>query len=386
MSLLRLGPEKRRGCKEIAESLQKLHANLQKDPSYGTHRVKRPPARSQTLESVLMEGDITPELKRQIRKSLPRRSLSYDREMTSISAALYSSPNSSYVNLPPSTARDPRPSSPEGKARLRLSTGTDLSPVQESPGTQVHKEPEKEQHSHPKREPEASEDTVPRDYGHTLSTDHATGLNIIDDATAHLISREEQHRPVSDIENTQEVPEVDNAAAEVMTSTERGLDSLSNGDDVANKSSSSKPGGEIGAEERTNNDDSEQSQSATNAVASHKKDDLGQPSRPTGSPKGENQNSSSSEPQVSGPGEHLEVPPDGGEGRPSSESPTLIHNPSDAGQEDCHDRRACNSSQTGSQGQEKMQKHGGTAESVVECENFRRVWFKSFLKKIPCFS
>lgn len=383
MNLLRLGPEKRRGCAEIADSLKKLHANLQKDSSYGTHRVKRPPSRSPTLDSLLVEGDITPELKRQIRKSLPRRSLSYDRQMTSISAALCSSPNSSHVNLVPSTARASRPPSPERKSKNRLSR--DLSTVKESPGTQAHEEPEKEQHSHPNGEVVASENTAPTDEGHTLSTDNATGLNILGDATSHLRSWEEQHRRPSDTEETQQVPGVDNAVAEVAT-TDRGLDLGSNEDDVADESSPSDPGCEIGAEEETHKDDSEQSQPVMNVAKLHKTVDLGQSSHPTGGNKGENQDSSSSAPRVSGTGEHLEVPADGGEGRPSSESPTLIHNPADAAQEDAHDRGGCESAQTGSQCREKMPKDTGTEESVIEGESVRGGWFKSFLKKIPCFN
>lgn len=144
MNLLRLGPDERRDCTEATESLQKFHLNLQKDPRYGTHRVKTPPSRSQMLDQILMEGDFTPEFKRQIRKSLPRRSFSFDGEaeytsIPSIDAAL-SSTDSSHSRSRKEFSR------PESKANMQFSTS--LATIQESHETQAHGELDKEHQPH----------------------------------------------------------------------------------------------------------------------------------------------------------------------------------------------------------------------------------------------
>lgn len=333
-----------------------------------------------------MEGDISPELKRQLRTSLPRRSVSFDREIAynsnSISAALCSSPNSSHVNLVSSTARDSRTSSPERKAKVRLSR--DLTTVQESPGTQSHEELDKEQHSHPNGEAVASENMVPTDKGSTLSIEDATGLNIIDDATSHPKFGEEQHRRLSDSEDTQKVPGVDNAVTEV-TAADRALDLGSKEDDVAVKSSPSEPGNATIAGDQTNKD-REESQSVVNATTFLKTDVLNQPSHPTGGTEGEHQDFPRSMPRVVGTDEHLKVPQVGGEGRTSSDSTTVFQDTSDVGKEDAYDGRARDPSQTGSRGREKMSKHTDITESVMEGERVRSRWFKSILKKIPCFN
>lgn len=382
MNLLRLGPEKRRNCTEVAESLQKLHANLQKDPGYGTHRVKTPPSRSPTLDSLLMEDDITPEFKRQIRTSLPKKIISSDREITSISAALCASPNSSCVNLVLSTGRDSRPSSPERKAKVRLSR--DLTTVQESPGAQSHEEPGKEQHSHLNQEATTSENFVPTDKGCESSTENPTGLNIIDDTNSHPESMEEQHQRPSDIEHAQQAPRADNTVAEVAN-TDRGLHSGSKEDDVAAKGSSSEPSSATSAEEQTNEDRGEP-QPLVNATTFLKMNVLNQPSHPTGGIESEHQDLSRSTPQVVRTDEHLEVPQGGGEGRTSSDSTTVFQDTSDIGKEDAHDRRARDPSQRDSHGREKKPKHTDTTKSVMEEERMRGRWFKSILRKIPCFN
>lgn len=332
-----------------------------------------------------MEGDISPEFKKKIRTSLPRRSISFDRETaynsTSISAALCSSPNSSHVNLVPSTARDSRTSSPERKAKVRLST--DLSTVQESPGTQSHEDLDKEQHSHPNGEASASENTVSTDKGSTLSTEDATGLNIIDDATSHFQLREEQHRLLSDSEDAQKATGADKAVAEVTT-TNRALDSGSEEDDVAVKSPP-EPGSATSAEEQTNKE-REELQLAVNATTFLNTDILNQTSHPAGGTEGEQEDLPRSVPRVVGTDEHLKVPQVGGEGRTSSDSTTVFQGTSDVGKEDAYDRRARDPSQTGSHGREKMSKHTGITESVMEDERMKRRWFKSILKKIPCFN
>lgn len=333
-----------------------------------------------------MEGDISPELKRQLRTSLPRRSVSFDREVaynsTSISAALCSSPNSSHVNLVSSTARDSRTSSPERKAKVRLST--DLTTVQESPGTQSHEELDKEQHSHPNGEAAASENTVPTDKGSTLSTEDATGLNIIDDAISPPEFREEQHRRLSDSEDTQKAPGVDNAVTEVTTA-DRALDLGFKEDDVAVKSSPSEPGNATSAEEQTNKDRDEL-QPVVNLTTSLKTDVLNQPSHPTSGTEGEHQDLPRGVSRVVGTDEHLKVPQVAGDGRTSSDSTTVFQDASDVGKEDAYDGRARDPSQTGSHGREKMSKHTDIKESNTEDGRVRSRWFKSILKKIPCFN
>lgn len=381
MNLLRLGPEKRRNCTEVAESLQKLHANLQKDPGYGTHRIKTPPSRSPTLDSLLMEDDITPEFKRQIRTSLPKKIISSDREITSISAALCASPNSSCVNLVLSTGRDSRPSSPERKAKVRLSR--ELTPVQELPGAQTHEEPGKDQHSHLNQEATTSENFVPTDKGCESSRENATGLNIIDDTNSHPESMEEQHQRSSDNEHAQQAPRADNTVAEVAT-TDRGLHPGSKENDAAVKGSPSEPSSATSAEEQTNRDRGKH-QPVLNATTFLKTDVLNQPSHATGGFEGEHEDLSRSTPRVVGKDEHLEVPQGGGEGRTSSDSTTVFQDTSDVGKEDAHDHHARDPSQTGSHGREKKPKHTDTTESVMEDERVRDRWFKSILKKIPCF-
>lgn len=333
-----------------------------------------------------MEGDISPEFKRQIRTSLPRRNLSFDRETaynsTSICAALCSSPDSSHVNLVSSTARDSRTSSPERKAKLRLST--DLSTVQESPGTHSHEELDKEQHSHPNCEATASGKTVLTDKGSTLSTKDATGLNIIDDATSHPKFKEEQNLCLSDSDDPQKVPGVDNAVTE-MTTADRALVSSFKEDDVAFKSSSSDPGNATSSEEQTNKD-REESQPVVNATTFLKTDVLNQPSHPTVGTEREHQDFPRSAPRVVSTDEHLKVPQVGGEGRTSSDSTTVFQDTSDVGKEDAYDRRTRDPSQAGSHGREKMSKHTDITESIMEDERMKRRWFKSILRKIPCFN
>ena len=331
-----------------------------------------------------MEGDASPEFKKQIRKSLPRRSLSFDRETahnsTSIPAVLSSSPSSSHINPLPSPRRDSRPSSPERKANFRMSK--ELTTVQESPGTQANEETDKEQHSCSGGEAAASGGTAQTDHGHTSSTENVKGLNILSDEASHPRPREEQQMRTSGIENTQQIAVVDNAAAEAP-STGRGLDPGFDDHASSDKSSPSKSANATGAEKLSQSGHAGESQPTLDATTAPEADGVSQPRNPTqGSTESEHHKSSTGVDAV----KHLEVPLDGGEGRPSSESPTLFQNPSDTGQEAAQDRRTRNSSQTGSQGREKMAKHTDAAGSVIEDGRAGGGWFKSILKKIPCFN
>lgn len=334
-----------------------------------------------------MEVDVSPELKRQIRKSLPRRSLSYDRETaynsTSISAALCSSPNSSHVNLVSSTARDPRTSSPERKATFRLST--DLSTVQESPVAQSNEELDKEHQQHSGEEAAATQDTAQGDKDHILPADNVTGLNITGNGASHPRPIEEQSLGPPGTQSVQQVGEI-HATVAGVANPDGGLDLGSNKHETADESSLSEPSSTAGTEEQTNKDDGKPSQPVMNATTLPKTDDLAQPSHPTEGSEGKLQDASSSAPRVVGRVvEHLEVPPDG-EGRPSSESASLFQDASDVGKEEVHEHRARNLSQTDSHAREKMEKDNGTSESVTENERRGRRWFKFVLKKIPCFN
>ncbi|KAG6365568.1 hypothetical protein INS49_007179 [Diaporthe citri] len=389
-NLLRLGPEKRSDCTEILESLQKFDDTLQKDPSYGINRVQNPPSRSPTLDSVLMEGDISAEFKKQIRKNLPRRSLSWDRETPSIPGVL-SSPSSSHINLVSSARRDSRTSSPERKANFRLSK--ELTTVQESPGGQAHEDPGKEQHSHPGGQATLTEDTAQTDEDHKLSTANAAGLNITCGEASRLRLGEEQQQRPSDTENTQQIRAVDNAAAEVA-STERALGAGSDEDEASGKNPPSKPDCVTNAEEQAKRDDGEAPQPAMDATALPEANGASQPAHPTKDNDDEHQVSSSDVPQGVELVEHLKVPLGGAEGRFSSESTTLFQDTSDVGKEDARSRRTRNSSRTGSHGREKMAKQIGNEGSVIEAsimkstsdEKAGRRRFKFLFKKIPCFN
>jgi hypothetical protein len=387
-NLLRLGPENRRGCTEIADNLQKLHDNLQKDSSYGINRIKKAPSRSPTLDSVLMEGDVSPEFKKQIRKNLPRRSLSFDREKachsTSLSAAVSSSTSPNRVNLVSSTGLDSRPTSPERKTKARLST--DLTTVQELPASQSQEELDKEHHTPQATKAGAIETSAQADECRALSTGIVTGLNIVNNKAPHLKTNEEQDRRHSDAQDTRQTRAVEKAASEVA-STALELDPASDRREASNDSIPSKPSCATGCEQQTNIGDGEASQDAIGGATHLEIGEVTRPTLPAQGSDGENHNSSSGVPQDAGAVEYLRVPGDGGEARHSSESPTL--NASDAGQEEVRNGRphARNSSQTGSKGREKMTEHTSTsADSIVDSGEAESGWFKSFLKKIPCFN
>lgn len=331
-----------------------------------------------------MEGEPSPEFRKQIRNVLPRRSISFDRETahnsTSIPAVLSSSPSSSLINLVPGPRRDSRPSSPERKAAFR--TSRDLSTVQELPRSEANDELDKEQQSHLDGEAAASQGTAGTDNGHASYIEHVTGLNFLCDGLTA-----EQQMGTSDAENTQQTPVIDNAAAEAPLA-DRGPDPGFNIHGVSDKSSPSEPGSTTGTEELSQGGHDEDSQPTTNVTAVPKADVVSQSAHLTSGNEDESHNSTSGVSRGVDIIEHLEVPLDGGEERPSSESPTLFQNSSDTGRDDVPARRTRNSSRTGSQGREKMPKHADTAESIVEDEgaSTRSGRFKSILKKIPCFN
>ncbi|KAK7702081.1 hypothetical protein SLS64_009942 [Diaporthe eres] len=227
------------------------------------------------------------------------------------------------------------------------------------------------------------------DKGHILPAENVNGLNITGNEPSHPSPVEEQHRRPSGTQSAEQVPGVDNAAAEVGT-TDRGLDSDLNGRETADESSPSKPGSSKDAEEQTNKDDGEPSQPVMDATELSKAHGVSQPDHPIRDANDEHEIPSSG---VLRGVEFLKVPL-GGEGRLSSESRTLSHVTSDVGQEDAHGRRTRNSSQTGSYGREKMEKQAGNAESVNEASMTKSTSdekaggrrFMSFLKKIPCFN
>lgn len=384
--LLRLGPQNRKACTEITKSLRGLHANLQKDPDYGTNRVKKPPCRSPTLDSVLIDREISLGVKRKILMSVPRTG-SFDRETacnsTSISVALSSSSSPSLLNHVSNTVRDSRPSSPERKAAFRLSI--DMTTVQERLGTQAREEVETEQHPHSDAEAAVSEDTAQMNKRRTSSADNLTGLNILFNGSHQLESKEEQHQRPSDIQNTQQTPSVDSAASEVE-STEPRLGAVFDELEVSDQGSPSEAECAVGVEEQAKKDHDGESLSAMDATVLPKAEDSGQPSHPTGDADNEDRISSNGVPRDVGPAELLKVPPHRGEERPSSESTTLFHDTSDAGQDGVQNRRTRNSSQMGSHGREMTAKQIGNAETAEEDKRVGRRWFKFIFKKIPCFN
>lgn len=334
-----------------------------------------------------MDGDISPEFKKQIRKNLPRRSLSWDRETPSIPAVL-SSPSSSHINLVASARRDPRTSSPERKASFHLSK--ELTTVQESPGSQVYEETDNKQQSHPDGQATAIEDTAQTDEGQQLSTANVAGLNITCGEASRLKLGEEQQQQQPDTEDTQKIGAADNAAPEVA-STEHNLDAGFGKDEASGENSSSNPKCVTDAEERTTRDDGEASQPAMDATALTEAHGVSQPGHPTRDTDDEHQVPFSGVPRGV---ELLKVPLGGGDGRSSSESKTLSQVTCDVGREDVHGRRTRNSSPTGSYGREKMEKQAGNAESVHEASMTKSASdekpggrrFMYFLKKIPCFN
>lgn len=386
-NLLRLGPEKRRNCTEIAESLKGFHAKLQKDTKYGTKKMKSPPSRSPTLDSLLMEGKVSPEFEKQIRKSLPRRSTSFDKEVanssTSIPAVLSSSPSSSHINLVPNTRRNSRPSSPERKANFRLSK--ELSTVEE--GSQSHEELDKHQQSNAGVDALASEGTEQAEKARTLLIQNLSGLNIENGETSHFgpIDEQERHPSATRITQKTPCPVPENTCSEVM-STDCGLDSGFQGHKASEKDSTADRQYKSTAEKQTESDDSRASEPAMNATMLHNADGVSQPSHPTGQTEGEQQDSSKSVPRVVGRDEHLKIPQVEGEERTSSDSTTVFQDTPAVEKEDAHDRRTRDPSQTDSHGGEKMANHTDTTESVMEEERERGRWFKSILKKIPCFN
>lgn len=316
-----------------------------------------------------MEEDPSPEVKKQFRKNLPRRSTSFDRKITnntnSIAAVLSSSPSSSHINIVSNTRRDSRLSSPERKVNFRLTK--ELTTVQEWPGTQSHEELEGQQHSGPGLGALALEDTEQTDKDHTSLTHNGTGLNISCGEIIHSRPMSEQNRRPSDFENTQEAPLLDKTAAGVVP-TDHGLDSGSGGHEVSEENFPAKPHCATTVEEQSEGverDDDWASQPAMDATTLPDADGLGQPGHPTAGTEGEHQDSSSNVPRALDTGEHLRVPPDGGQGRPFSESTTLQALPDD-GHEDAPDRRKRNSSEGGSNGREKRAKHDGNEENVTE--------------------
>lgn len=381
-----MGPENRKTCTEITESLKGLHANLQKDPEYGTNRIKKSPCRSPTLGSVLIDAEISLGVKRKILKSIPR-SGSFDRETacnsTSISVALSSSSSPSLISHVSNTVRDPRPSSPERKGAFRLSI--DMTTVQEGLGIQAREEVETELLPHPDVEAAGSEDTTDKNQCHTPPppAENLTGLNALLHEAYHLEFPEEQHKRPSDTQITQRNRSVDSPAAEAEY-TEQRLDTGFDEQEVSDKGSPSEADCAVGVEEQGKKDEDEASQPAVNATALPKTDDLGQPSHPAGDTDDEDHISSSGEPRGISPVGFLKIPPHGEE-RPPSESTTIFHGTSDAGQEDVRDRRVRDSSQTGSHGREKMAKQTGKPASVIEDKKPRSRWFKFIFKKIPCF-
>lgn len=384
--LLRLGPQNRKACTEITKSLRGLHANLQKDPDYGTNRVKKPPCRSPTLDSVLIDREISLGVKRKILMSVPRTG-SFDRETacnsTSISVALSSSSSPSLLSHVSNTVRDPRPSSPERKAAFRLSI--DMTTVQERLGIQAREEVETEQHPCLDAEAAGSEDTTQMNNCRAPSAENLAGLNILLNDAHRLRSKEEQHQRPSDTQSTQRTPSVDSGASEVE-STKHRLDAGIYESEVSDKGSNSEADCAAGVEEQAKKDHDGASQPAVDATELPKSDDSVQPSHPTGDTDDKDRLSSNGVPRDVVRVELLKVPPHGGEERPSSESKTLFHDTSDAGQDDVQDRRARNSSQTGSHGREMTAKQVGNAGIVMEDKRAGRRWFKFIFKKIPCFN
>lgn len=84
-----------------------------------------------------MEEGMSAEFKKQIRKNLPRRAISFDREIATKPVALYSSPSASHVNIVSSAAQDYRPS-PERKTTFRLSR--ELTTAQEPTGAEAQED------------------------------------------------------------------------------------------------------------------------------------------------------------------------------------------------------------------------------------------------------
>lgn len=336
-----------------------------------------------------MEGKVSPEFEKQIRKSLPRRSTSFDKEVanssTSIPAVLSSSPSSSHINLVPNTRRDSRPSSPERKANFRLSK--ELSTVQETPGSQSHEELDKQQHSNAGVNALASEDTEQAEKARTLLIQKFSGLNIEYGETSHFRPIDEQEPRPPATKKTQKIPfpVPENTCTEVM-STDCGLDSGFQGHGASEEDSTADRQYKSAAEKQTERDGSRASEPAINGTVLHKVDGVSQPSHPTGRTEGEQQDSSRSVPRVVGRDEHLKVPQVEGEGRTSSDSTTVFQDTPAVEKDDAHDRHARDPSQTDTHGREKMANHTDTTESVMEDERVRGRWFKSILKKIPCFN
>lgn len=324
-------------------------------------------------------------MKRQILKSIPR-TLSFDRETacnsTSISVALSSSPSSSLMNLVSSTGRDSRPSSPERKAAFRLSI--DMTTVEEGLSTQTQEEAATEQQPHLDVGTAASGDTAKTDEGHTQSTDNVAGLNIMCDGKSLPISSTEQHIHASGTEKGQQTCMVENAAVEVLRA-DLGPEASFNQNNVSDENSPPKPRSSTTVEERPKRDGDRASQPAMDGATTPGADSISQTSRSTGDTEGGHDSLSRGVPQRTDMIENLEVPQDGGNGKPSSDSPNLFQETSDAGQEDVRGRRTRNSSQTGSQGREKMSRHTDIEESVIEAERTEIGWFKSSLRKLICF-
>lgn len=322
-------------------------------------------------------------MKRQILKSIPR-TLSFDRETacnsTSISVALSSSPSSSLMNLVSGTGRDSRPSSPERKAAFRLSI--DMTTVEEGLATQV--EAATEQQPHPDVGTAASGDTAKTDEGHSQSTENVARLNIMCDEESLPISSTKQHLHASGTGEGQQTSMVENTAAEVLHA-ELGPEAGFNQNNVSAENSPAKLRSSTTVEKRPKRDGDGASQPAMDGATTPGADSVSESSLSTGDTNGGHDNSSRGVPQRTDILEHLEVPQDGWNGNSSSESPNLFHKTSDAGQEDVLGRRTRNSSQTGSQGREKMSRHTDIEESDIEAERTESGWFKSSLKKLLCF-
>lgn len=261
-----------------------------------------------------------------------------------------------------------------------------MTTVQEGLGIQAREEVETELLPHQDVEEAGSEDTTDKNQCHTPPppAENLTGLNALLHEAYHLEFPEEQHQRPSNTQITQRNRSVDSPAGEAESTEER-LDAGFDDHEVSDKGLPSEADCAGGVEEQAKNDDDGASQHAVDATALPKAGDSGQPSHPTGDTD-EDRISSSGEPRGVSPVGFLNIPPHGGEERPPSESTTIFHGTSDAGQEDVRDRRVRNSSQTGSHGREKMAKQTGKAESVIEDKKPGSRWFKLIFKKIPCFN
>ncbi|KAI3391294.1 hypothetical protein diail_7625 [Diaporthe ilicicola] len=384
-SLLRLGPEKRIDCRGIAESLRKLNEQLRKDSDYGINRVKKPPNRSPTLDSVLIDGDFSPEIERQLlKRNLHKGTSSVEQEAAPaanpVPNAIFSSPSSSVINLVASTARDSRPSSPERRAKFRLSK--DLSTVQEFPAIQALGISDPQRHSCFDGEFKGADDaTQPDGTPHSLTTESNNGANDGSNETVPSHFRDGQYVDMPESSSLQQNSA--GADAEVhMAPARREVDASLDDAEVPEKTSSQQADRVLRAQGQTGDDDAEVLQPPMQAVAG----EMGSRMTPaTRGIEGQHHNQPSERHRTQTPNKLLEVPGVAEEGRLSSECPTLLPDNSDSGRDD--DGHCIQMpSQIERQDRKNATEKDRTTKNTVTEKHERNGWLKLLFKKIPCFT